>query len=278
MFEPIFMRLALVASIATGLSLGLMGVYLVIRRVVFLGLVVANAATLGAALAQAVGWAPELTSLVAAVGAAVAFGAVDTSSRVSAESLMGWAYATASSATVLVLSWAAAGSTDTLHLLFGNVLAVQLTDVIGLCIIAGVIGLVQLLFARRFLLVTFDPEAARVAGVNTRLWSLVLNLAIGVAAAAAVHAIGALSSFALLTLPAMAALLATRSVRATFVTAAALSMVLPSLALALSFWLDLPAGPTSVALLAASVPLAAMINLAAERGNSRRPQSLPTQR
>ena len=128
----------------------------------------------------------------------------------------------------------------------------------GSTIIAGVIGLVQLLFARRFLLVTFDPEAARVAGVNTRLWSLALNLAIGVAAAAAVHAIGALSTFALLTLPAMAALLATASVRATFITAAALSIVLPSLALALSFYLDLPAGPASVALLAVSVPLAAM--------------------
>ena len=47
MFEPVFMRLALIASIATGVSLGVMGVYLVIRRVVFLGLVVANAATLG---------------------------------------------------------------------------------------------------------------------------------------------------------------------------------------------------------------------------------------
>jgi hypothetical protein len=42
MFEPVFMRLALVASIATGVSLGVMGVYLVIRRVVFLGLVVAR--------------------------------------------------------------------------------------------------------------------------------------------------------------------------------------------------------------------------------------------
>ena len=110
MFEPVFMRLALVASIATGVSLGVMGVYLVVRRVVFLGLVVANAATLGAALAQAAGWTPELTSLAAAVGAAVAFGGVETSSRVSAESVMGWAYAAASSATVLVLSWAPAGS------------------------------------------------------------------------------------------------------------------------------------------------------------------------
>jgi ABC-type Mn2+/Zn2+ transport system permease subunit len=267
MFEPVFMRLALVASIATGVSLGVMGVYLVIRRVVFLGLVVANAATLGAALAQAAGWTPELTSLAAAIGAAVALGGVETASRVSAESLMGWAYAAASSATVLVLSWVAGGSADTFHLLFGNVLAVQGTDVVVLSLIAVGIGLIQILFARRFLLVTFDPEAARVAGVNTRLWLLALNLAIGVAAATAVSAIGALSTFALLTLPAMAALLATASVRATFVTAAALSVVVPLGGLALSFYLDLPAGPATVALLAVTVPLAAMGNRAATSGN-----------
>lgn len=275
MFEPVFMRLALVASIATGVSLGVMGVYLVVRRVVFLGLVVANAATLGAALAEAAGWTPEFMSLAAAVGAAVALGGVETSSRVSAESVMGWAYAAASSATVLVLSWASAGSTDTLHLLFGNVLAVQVSDAIGLTTIATIIGLVQLLFARRFLLVTFDPDAARVAGVNNRLWSLALNLAIGVTAAAAVDAIGALSTFALLTLPAMAALLATSSVRATFATAAALSIVLPCLALVLSFYLDLPAGPTSVALLAVSVPLAAAVSKVAS-GNPNRGQGHET--
>ena len=275
MFEPVFMRLALMASIATGVSLGVMGVYLVIRRVVFLGLVVANVATLGAALAQAVGWTPELTSLAAAVGAAAALGGVETSSRVSVESLMGWAYAAASSATVLVLSWVAGGSSDTFHLLFGNVLAVQVADVVGLTIISVVIGVVQVLFAPRFLLVTFDPEAARVAGVNTRLWSLALNLTIGVAAATAVNAIGALSTFALLTLPAMTALLATASVRATFISAAALSIVLPSVGLALSFYLDLPAGPASVALLAVSVPLAAMSNLAVTRWKAPRRQDTP---
>jgi ABC-type Mn2+/Zn2+ transport system permease subunit len=176
----------------------------------------------------------------------------------SAESLMGWAYAAASSATVLLLSWVVGGSTDTLHLLFGNVLAVQPTDVFQITTIAAVVALMQMVFGRRFLLVTFDPEAATVADVNTRLWSLILYLMIGVAAATAVQAIGALSTFALLTLPAVAALLATRSVRATFTTAAALGVVLPSLALAASFYLDLPAGPASVALLAIVVPLAAM--------------------
>jgi zinc transport system permease protein len=260
MFEPVFMQLALAASVATGISLGVMGVYLVMRRVVFLGLVVANAATLGAAVAEIVGWPAQLLSLAAAIAASVALGEVHNSNRMSAESLMGWAYAAASSATVLLLSRVSGSSADTSHLLFGNVLAVETTSVAVVTAIALIVVSMQLLFGRRLLLVTFDPEAAMVAGVNTRLWSLSLNLAIGVAAAAAVQAIGALSTFALLTLPAMAALLATASVRGMFVGAAVLGVTLPSLALAMSFYLDLPAGPVSVALLAAAVPIAAMTN------------------
>ena len=59
MFESSFMRVALVASIATSAPLAVIGVYLIIRRVVFLGLVLANAAAVGAAVAQVVGWRPE---------------------------------------------------------------------------------------------------------------------------------------------------------------------------------------------------------------------------
>ena len=172
---------------------------------------------------------------------------------------MGWAYAAASSLTVLVLAWVTGGSTDTLHLLYGNVLAVQRSDVAGLTIVATGVALAQVLFSGRFILVSFDPEAARVAGVHTRGWLLALSLAIGVTAATAVEAIGALSTFALLALPSMTALLVTRSVRSAFITAAVLGAAVPSLGLVVSFYLDLPAGPTSVALLALGVPLAALI-------------------
>jgi zinc transport system permease protein len=271
MFEPVFMRLALVASITTGVSLGVMGVYLVIRRVMFVGLVVANAATLGAAIGEAVGWTPALTSVAAAVGAAVALGEVNTSNRLPSESLMAWAYAAASSATVLVLSTVAGGHADTLHLMFGTVLFVQPIDVVGLTLIMVAIGLVQGLFGRRLLLVTFDRETARVAGVNTRLWSLALNLAIGVAAAAAVRTVGALLTFALLTLPALAALQVTTSVRAMFAVSALLGTVVPCLGLALSFHLDLPPGPAAVALLAIAVPLAGVGHAVRGRGMESHP-------
>jgi ABC-type Mn2+/Zn2+ transport system permease subunit len=265
MFEPVFMRLALAASVASGLTLGVLGVYLVIRRIVFFGLVLANAATLGAAVAQALGWPPALVSLAAGLSAAAALGDVDVSSRVSNESLMGWAYAATSSATVLVLARAAGGSADTLQLLFGNVLAVQQEQVVVLVAMAAGVALVQLLFSRRFLLVTFDAQAAKVAGVNTRLWSLGLNLMIGAATAAAVYEIGALSSFALLALPSMSALLVTSSLRSTFFVAGALGAVVPALALAAAFYLDLPAGPACVALLAFGVAVAALWNRASSR-------------
>ena len=213
------MRLALIASIATGASLGLLGVYLAIRRTVFLGLVLANAATVGAAAAAAFNWPSEIASGAASVAAGLGLGLFQRPRRVSAESVMGWAYAAASSAPVIILALAAAPDTDTLHMLFGNLLAVSVGHAAGLVVLALVIGLTHVLFSRRFLLVTFDPEAAQVAGVNPRLWSMGLNVLIAVAAAAAVQEIGALLVFALLTLPAMAALLVTTNMRAMVITA-----------------------------------------------------------
>jgi ABC-type Mn2+/Zn2+ transport system permease subunit len=268
MFDAMFMQMALLASIATGVSLGMLGVYLTIRRVVFFGLVLANAATLGAAVADAIGWPEVSLSITAGIVVAAGLGEVGSPSRVSDESVMGWAYAAAAAATVLILSQAAGGNIDTLHLLFGNVLAIQTSHVIALLIEAAIVVLLNVLFWRRFLLVTFDAEAARVAGVKTRWWALAINLLIGAVAAGAVHEIGALSTFALLTLPAMAALLVTASIRGTFIVATGLGAVVPALALGASFYLDLPAGPACAAFLALSVVVAAIVSVYTEASKS----------
>jgi ABC-type Mn2+/Zn2+ transport system permease subunit len=259
MFDSTFMRLALIASIATGASLGILGVYLVMRRVAFLGLVLANVATLGAASAEASGWSPEAASMAAAVAAAMMLGEADAASKVSAESLMGWAYAAASSATVLILSQVAGGGGHTMDLLYGNVLAVPASHVIGLTALAVGVVAAQLIFMPRLVLITFDPESAQIAGVNTRRWSLALNLSIGIVAAAAVHEIGALSTFALLSLPSMAALLLMGGIRSAFVMAAGIGITVPAIALMLSFHLDLPSGPACVALLALVVGAAFIV-------------------
>jgi ABC-type Mn2+/Zn2+ transport system permease subunit len=259
-FEAAFMRVALLASIAASAPLGVIGVYLIVRRVVFLGLVLANAATVGAAVAQVFAWPPEIPAVIAALVTALGLGVLPSPHRVSGESITGWAYAAAASATVLILVGATAADADTLHLLYGNVLAVSSSHAIGLGILALVIGVVHLLFGPRFLLVTFDAEAAQVAGVNTRLWSICLNLSIGAAAAGAVQEIGALLTFSLLTLAPMASLLVTRRIHTTFVASAAIGVAAVCLGLVVAFQLDLPPGPVSVALLALAVVIAAIVS------------------
>jgi ABC-type Mn2+/Zn2+ transport system permease subunit len=142
-----------------------------------------------------------------------------------------------------------------LHLLYGNVLAVSYRHAIVLLALAIAVVLLHVLFGSRFLLVTLDAEAAQVAGVRTRLWSLALNLLIGVAAATTVHEIGALLTFALLTLPPMASLLIARRIRTVFALSALIAVAAVCLGLFAAFYLDLPPGPASVAVLVLTVPV-----------------------
>jgi zinc/manganese transport system permease protein len=260
MFEAAFMRVALVASLAASLPLSTIGVYLILRRMVFLGLVLANAATVGTAVAQLLAWPPEITAIIAALTAAVALGVMPSPRHVPAESINGWAYAAAASATVLILARTTAAEVDTLHLLYGNVLAVSASHTVVLIVVALAVGVAQLLFGSRFLLVTFDAEAAQVAGVKTRAWSVCLNLAIGVAAAAAVHEIGVLLTFSLMTLAPMASLFVTRRIRTTFAVAALVGVSAVWGGLVLAYHLDLPPGPISVSWLAAAVVAAAVVS------------------
>ena len=260
MFEVMFMSVALAASIAASVPLSIIGVYLVVRRVIFLGLVLANAATAGAAVAQVMAWPTEIAAIAAALLTALGLGVLPATRLVSGESITAWAYAAAASATVLILAGAAAADADTLHLLYGNVLAVSSSHATALGILALAIVTVHVVFAPRFLLITFDAEAAQVAGVNTRAWSMGLNLSIGGAAATAVHEVGVLLTFSLLTLPPVASLLVTRRIRSTFLVSAAIGVLAVCAGLMVAFYLDLPPGPVSVALLALAVVTTAIIS------------------
>jgi ABC-type Mn2+/Zn2+ transport system permease subunit len=258
-FQLEFMRLAAVVGLAAAVALSLMGVYVVLKRVVFVGLTLANLATLGAATALALGLPVEATAIATALAGAATLALLATPRVIPAESLVGWGFAAASALTVLVLARSATADAEAMRLLFGNVLAISTGEAVLMVAVAAAVVLVNALFARRFVLVVFDPEAARAAGINTTLWTLVLYLTVGAATAAAVHETGALLAFALLVLPAMAALLVSRRLTSTFISSVAIASACVAGGLVLSFRWDLPTGPFTVAFLAAAVLSAALV-------------------
>jgi len=259
MFAEEFMRTAALGGAAAALALGILGVYVVLRRVVFVGLGLANVATLGAAMAVTLGWSYEVTIVGTAVAGAVALALSATPRRVPAESLVGWGYAVSAGATVLLLARSAPDTIQVMGLVFGTVLAVRPSEAWTLAGLALFVIAVHLVLGKRLTLVVFDSDTARAAGVRTTGWTVFLYMLVGVVTAVGLRATGTLLAFSLLTLPAMAALLVTRSLLATFVLSAGIAVSAVLVGLTLSFQWDLPTGPLTVVLLAAIVALAQLV-------------------
>lgn len=267
-----FVRSALLASLLIGLILSVLGVYVVLRRIIFVGAALAQTsaagvalAFLGSGIAASAGFTtcaaflhehPESVAIFATLLGAAALSLRPKRVTLPSEGPIGIAYALASTLAILVIAKTPGGEGDTLLLVYGNVLAVQPVEIVELSFLCPVILLVQALFRKEFLMVSFNPDFARSAGVRVPLWNLLLSVMLGVGIATGIRVAGSLLTFSYLVVPALAGVMVGRRswhVLAVAVTTAVLGTVLGIVA---SVVWDLPSGPTVVAALVAEAGVA----------------------
>src|SRR5205085_3294258 len=178
------------------------------------------------------------------------------------ETVIGVAYAAASGLAILIVAVSTHAESEVLNLMFGNVLAIDTSEVVLLAGLGLGVGLVHLLFFKEFLFVSFDADMAMALGVRERMWNVVLFLTIGITISLAIRAAGALVVFNFLVLPAATSLLLRRSLRFAFAGAVVAGLAGSFAGISISYVADLPTGPTivggSAALLlpaAATLPL-----------------------
>jgi zinc transport system permease protein len=247
----------LTASLVSGALLGFLGVYVVLRRVVFVSAALTQISTVGLVGTLLLEeWfhietehaSEQITvAMVFSVGGALALAALRPR-RIPAEATVGAAWVVASSAVVLGASFLVHAAHDLGGLVFGNAVAVPASD---LWIIAAVTLLaagLHTLFEKEIRFVSFDAETAAAVGMNVRLWDAVLFGMIGLAIPAAARAMGALPVFAFLTLPASAALLLRVRLRAALAVATVIGVVAAGGGYVLSWLFEVPTGATMVAL------------------------------
>lgn len=253
-----FMRQVLLGTGIVAVLCGYLGVFIVLRRAVFLGAALAQVSSLGVALALLVAglggaalhghspvWALPV-ALLLTVGAASAMALQQRERRVPRETFIGVTYAGAGALSVLAVALSAGGEAHVMNLLFGNVLTISTPAVVGLAVLALLVGLLHTLFFKQFLLVSFDPEMGAALGYRVRGWDVLLFSSIAVTIALAIRAAGALVVFSLLVLPATVALLLGRSVRAVVCVAVGVALVSAWGGIGLSYVFDLPTGPCVV--------------------------------
>ncbi len=245
-----FMRHVLLAGVLVALGLAPLSVYVVLRRIVFVGATVAEISSAGVALAILFNLEPFPVALILTILTFLGFSRAADNPRLPLETLIGMLYAGGSATAVLLIAKSPRGEGDILNVLFGNTLTVPLPLFWMMVIAFGTLLAIQYLAYKEFLITAYDPDMARALGIRVELWNTIFYVALGVAVAIAIRGVGALLAFTLLVAPGAAALCVVASLGPAFILATVVGVAATVAAIAASYWLDLLAGPTIVAILA----------------------------
>jgi ABC-type Mn2+/Zn2+ transport system permease subunit len=243
-----FMQTALAASLLIGLICSFIGVYIVLKRIVFVGAAIANISTAGIAFAILMGFNPEIFSLLFAVAGVLLFSISvrKGQKKIPAESIIGIAYGVSSALGILLVAKSASGESHVLSLIFGNILAVRLNQLQIIAIAFSAIMLIHYLFYKEFLFTSFDSEMAKTLGVKTTLWEIIFYLTLGVTISLSIHVAGALLTFTYLVIPATTALIVTGKIKFVFIFSLIFGFISSFAGMYFSYIIDLPSGPTIV--------------------------------
>ena len=243
----------MIVGAVSGAICGFIGVYVVLRRIVFVGAMLSQVSSLGVALAfylhefSTFGLMnslidPFALSLVMTALASLFFALKRDFFRISQEGVIGFGYLLASGVVIILGDMITHEAHDIADILFGSAVVVEPKDVYIIPGVALVSIFIHWGFFKDFIFVSFDPETARLFKYPVRILNTVLLLTIGIVIAVTTRALGALPVFALLVLPPLASLFLTESLNRVFILSVLIGVLSAVLGYFFSFILSLPTG------------------------------------
>jgi manganese/iron transport system permease protein len=237
---------ALLAAALVGLVCAVVGSYMVLRGLSFMGDAISHAAFPGVVMAYLFGGSLYLGGAIAAVATALGIGWISRRARLRSDAIIGVLFAGMFGLGVAIYSAIPNYVGDLFGFLFGDVLGIGLGDLIGLAILGGMVILVIWALWKEFLFATFDPLGAGASGLNVnRLDYLFLGL-IAMTIVVSIQAVGIILVVAMLTTPAATAQLVTARFGRLMAIAIAIGIGSGIAGIYVSFWLNLASGASIV--------------------------------
>ena len=275
------LRDAVIASVLVGLVCPLVGVYFVLRRMIFFGVALPQVSAAGIALSFLLyrtivgphqhGEPPEQAlAMVGSFGftllALLLLVALERTGRALIDARIGTTYAIASAATILALARDPHGEAQMVSLLKGDILAATQTSLHLMLYVLVPVAVLLFGFRKQLLLVSFDRDMATVLGIRVTWWDAFLYLAIGATIAIGVMTAGPIVTFGYLVVPPVTARLLTRRMLTFSIAASLIGGGSAFVGFYCAYRFDLPLGPAEVAVATAVLLLVATINVVAGRG------------
>src|SRR6185295_5746236 len=179
--------------------------------------------------------------------------------RVPHEALIGITYAVALAATILASAHLAHGAEEVSDLLAGNILWVRGDLIVFTTLLYAAIGTVHWVFRKQFFLISLHHEDAEARGISVRFWDFLFYVTFGFVVTSSVSIAGVLLVFSFLVIPAVIAILFVDGIRARLVAGWIVGTLVSAIGCSLSYFRDLPSGPTIVVTFGASLLLAGIV-------------------
>lgn len=246
LFQFAFIQRALIVGVVIGATLAFFSPLVVVRKMAFFGEGIAHASLTGIAIGLIVGWQPLGVAIVFGALLAIVMDIVERTTKLTSDTIIGIFFSASMAIGVILLSVSSGYQPDLLGFLFGNILAIKVSELWLTGAAAAVIATFYFFYRKQLYLKALDPDTAALTGVRSILVETLFRVLLAVVVVISVKVIGIVLVSALLVLPAAIAKLITGSMRSLIITTFVVSELVVLGGLLVSFALNWPSGATII--------------------------------
>jgi ABC-type Mn2+/Zn2+ transport system permease subunit len=248
--SPGFMQNAFLGGLLVSLICGLLSVFIVLRRMAFVGAGISHSAFGGVALGFLLQVDPFWTGLLFSILVAFLIEIVQSRGRIEEDTAIGIFFAAAMALGVIFLHFSKTYNADIFGILFGNILAIGPTQLLQVAGVAVIVLVFLAVFYKDMVFISFDEEMAWVCGIPVKTLRYALLAVLALVIIVAIYLVGIILVSALLVIPAAVARNLTNNIRNMLLVSTAVAVGSTLAGLELSYRIDLPSGGTIVVILA----------------------------
>jgi zinc transport system permease protein len=245
-FSYVFMQRALLAGVLVSMACGMIGTYVVIKRIVFISGGIAHAAYGGIGLGYYFGVNPVWGAIAFSLLSAWGMGWVERKTRQRSDTLIGVLWALGMAIGIIFIDKTPGYKADLMSYLFGSILAVPNQDLIIMAVLNAVILILVLIFYHELQAISFDETYAEVENIPVNFLYMLLLTMIGFTVVMLMRVVGLIMVIALLTIPAAISGLFVRNLKSMMLMSVGLGMLFTTVGLFLSYFFNLTSGATII--------------------------------
>jgi len=259
-FQFEFMRNAMLAGLLASIACGVVGVYVVVKKIVSMSGSIAHASFGGIGLGYLLNFSPVLGAMFFSLLSALTMGLVTRRTRLPEDTATGILWALGMALGVIFIGLSAGYAPDLMSYLFGNILTVPVSDLYLMAALDLIIVALAVAFYKEFLLLSFDEEFGTVVGMPVNGLYLLLLCMVALTVVVLIRVVGMILVIAMLAFPAAMARQFTHDIKKMMVLAVVFGMLFTFGGLWISYILNLASGATIILLSGLALLLTYMVS------------------